>query len=844
MVENQNDVKVSIIIPVYNTAPYLKQCIESILSQSLQDIELICIDDASTDNSLEIIKNYEEKDQRLHVISYKENKGTSQARKDGVLEATGEYIMFVDSDDCLTKDACENLYSVISQTGVDMVQFGTNIIDVAQNKKKRIDNLEKFLIPYISANGSTLKDSAVFEGCFVQKLFGYTIWNKIYKADLCKKAFNFVKDGYFPKSQDLYAFFILCYYARSYYGVNDKYYNYRFGSGITGKKNISLKALENYCHSVDVANAIVEFANTQDSNLCKDIAKQLRLKLLDDCVNNWYSYITPTESSAGFDLLTKYWGKNELVASLHRQHFNHKKELAEKIFGAHSIESKPKTIKTIGIFYRHYNIGGVQRVISLLIPIYHELGYNIVLFTDEISENEYVLPEYVKRAILPDSLTLKKGEYQLRADEFIKYIDKYSVDVMCYQSSSTPRLLFDMLLLKLHNIPVILTVHEEAFQGMLKCRTSLADRPDIFKLADCVTVLSHVEESYWRAFGINAVYCPNPIPFQLQHRSVSQIEKHSILWVGHLDTTIKRVTDTIGIMKEVVNVIPDAKLYIVGDEYIYEDGVYELLQKSIEKNNLTANIILCGSTQNIEDYYKKTQIHLVTSASEVFPMTIAESKAYGVPLVMYDLPWLEICKDGKGFLSAHQGDKAQAAQNIISIMLDETLETKLQHEAQESLEPFLEFDLKSYWGEIFDNLFQKHVSVPANGNTELILRSMLQQYEYGMKTNKQQKKALEKATTKLKEKSDRQKNRSTELKEKLNNQKVKDKKLKEKLENSKRKNEKLQAKLDAYKQENQTLKKKLKNAKKENHRIQNSTSYKIGRAITYIPRRIKKLFKK
>ncbi len=90
--------KVSIIVPVYNVEKYLSTCLDSLINQTLKDIEIICINDGSTDNSLNILNEYAQKDTRIIVIN-KENSGPGSCRNLGIEKATGEYIQFVDSDD-------------------------------------------------------------------------------------------------------------------------------------------------------------------------------------------------------------------------------------------------------------------------------------------------------------------------------------------------------------------------------------------------------------------------------------------------------------------------------------------------------------------------------------------------------------------------------------------------------------------------------------------------------------------------------------------------------------------------------------------------------------------------
>lgn len=736
--------KVSIIIPVYNVEKYIGECIESAIKQTLNDIEIICVNDASTDASLSIILKYAKQDKRIKVISYETNKSASQARKDGVLQADSEYIMFLDGDDYLERTACENLYNVISKKKVDMVHFGTNVINEGHVSEQRITNLEKLLKPY---NGM-LRNSEVFTGCFIEKKYRFSIWNKIYESNFCKKAFLHVKDGDFPKAQDLYAFFILCYFAKSYCGIGEPYYNYRFGTGITGNKKLTLAQLDRYCHSVLVANEINNFLDNQGDEQYDEVLQQVRKDLLNDCASNWYTSISEEEASKGFDILAKYWKPEELVSNLCENHYFDRKRLAEKILGAKAINyNVTDTIKTIGIFYHRYALGGVQRVISLLIPMYMEMGYNVVLFTDEISEEEYELPDKAVRVVLPSSLEIKKEEYIIRAEKFVKCLKEYNVDVMCYHAASSTKLVFDMLLLKMHNIPVILTVHEVAFQNILTMNTEMVNRPAIFKLADYITVLSRVEEAYWKNLGVHAIYIPNPVTQMPIKRNPEEIEQNTIIWVGRLDTRTKRCLDVVDIMKYVAEEIPDARLLVVGNEV--SPGIMETMQQKIQKNGVKKNIILCGHSTNVGDFYKKAEIYMITSISESFSMTIAESKSYGIPLVMYELPFIELCREHKGYLSAPQGDKKKMAENIIKILNNKELREQLQQEAQESILPFLEFDLKNAWNQIFQNLNKSLIKIQPDEATNIMLRSLLQHYNYGATINNNEKIVLRKKLNEL-----------------------------------------------------------------------------------------------
>ena len=111
--------KISVIVPVYNVKLYLHKCVDSILNQTYQNIEVLLIDDGSTDGSSDICDSYTEKDSRIKVV-HKKNGGLSSARNTGLDMATGEYILFVDSDDYIDIEMIRRLYDALVKTGADM----------------------------------------------------------------------------------------------------------------------------------------------------------------------------------------------------------------------------------------------------------------------------------------------------------------------------------------------------------------------------------------------------------------------------------------------------------------------------------------------------------------------------------------------------------------------------------------------------------------------------------------------------------------------------------------------------------------------------------------------------
>ena len=175
---------VSIIVPIYNVEPYMEKCIDTIIEQSYKKLEIILVDDGSTDNSGKIADMYIKKDSRIKVI-HKINGGLSDARNAGMEQAKGKYICFIDSDDFIEKDMIKNMINKINSLNVDVIIGGYYVDFEDKNgnlKKRRVKKFEK--------EGYFDKNIVNQE---VLGMLGYA-WNKMYRLDFLKNNnFYFVK---------------------------------------------------------------------------------------------------------------------------------------------------------------------------------------------------------------------------------------------------------------------------------------------------------------------------------------------------------------------------------------------------------------------------------------------------------------------------------------------------------------------------------------------------------------------------------------------------------------------------------------------------------------------------
>ena len=174
---------ISVIIPVYNVEKYLNRCLDSVLFQRFQDIEIICIDDGSTDSCADILKSYAQKDKRIKIISTV-NQGLSAARNIGLSQSTGKSIFFLDGDDALHPDCLNILWRVLNDTQADMVhcQF-----ENSDGISKRYQDINIHKIKY------KLTHSYYFSGKYGM---GFNVWSNLYKRRLLDKI-EFINDIHF-----------------------------------------------------------------------------------------------------------------------------------------------------------------------------------------------------------------------------------------------------------------------------------------------------------------------------------------------------------------------------------------------------------------------------------------------------------------------------------------------------------------------------------------------------------------------------------------------------------------------------------------------------------------------
>ncbi len=309
----------SIIVPVYNTQEYLAACLDSLLSQTFDDIEIVVVNDASTDGSADIIADYEAKDPRVLSVRHEENKGLHSARKSGVAKASGDYILFVDSDDEFADDACEKLHERLLKKPVDILHFGPKVIGdtgVSEEAAREFEQAALTNIGYLSGDDIIRVVYDEEEG-YRQD---WRIIHRIFEADLLKRAFDAMPDYRLNRAEDSYEYFVIASLAQTADSADDiQGYIYYYGRGITGEAIITREQFRDFCAQFKACfDATEEYVRSCDRAVLDTCYEGYVAKSLELLSNDWLTRVREWDKPDAMGDLASVFGEKAASRECYR----------------------------------------------------------------------------------------------------------------------------------------------------------------------------------------------------------------------------------------------------------------------------------------------------------------------------------------------------------------------------------------------------------------------------------------------------------------------------------------------------------------------------------------------
>lgn len=737
---------VSIIIPAYNAERSIETAIQSALVQTWENIEIVVVDDGSTDCTAQIVNNLVKKDSRVRFIQFDANMGTLVARLTGINAATGQFITFLDSDDYLDSEAIEICLDMKTENGsfFDIVQFGIE----PHYAHKRLSCDINWTDEYCQPPAKVLFGSDIQHLIFREQGAPWCLYGKIFNANIAKKAAAQIPAQRLTMAEDACICFHICAFAQTYIGLPYlRAYHYNIDAGASGavERKSSLSNFEKFCTAASAAAIMENFAHSVKNrqNIIEDF-EATKNTLIDHCILKLSENVEKKDRADAFDLMLAHWRPSEIAARLAsiynnstracikdlcldsyfcearhsatqdctRQRFakqdctpQHSAELHYKT--THRATSYP--VKTIAIYYVRIHTGGAEKTTVNLINLWLKMGYKVVLFTDEPPCNtDYKIEGEVPRVVLPCPNDTEQGAYEKRARALQDAIKRHNIDTLVYCDHKSKLLTWDMMLAKMLNTRVIIHTHSSFMCFFSNNAAHEVTLTTSYKLADAIITLNESDTDFWISVNSNTHQVQNPITLKARERTSCMRTSKRILWVGRLCIGEKRPEDAIKIMSYVHELEPEATLALVGADN--DPHSAKTLREMVAREGLEACVEFVGEVENVAEQMQASSIFLMTSKYESYCLALAESKAVGLPCVMYELPYIVTTKGNRGIVSVAQKDAKAAAYAICDILNDEQKYNRLSNEALAHAKELCAYNYEAKWRDIFGSL----ESVPTN----------------------------------------------------------------------------------------------------------------------------------
>lgn len=312
---------ISVVIPVYNCARYCTQCIESVLPQLAGDDEIIVVDDASSDNTVEALQALSSQHHRIRLILHSDNLGTLRSRRDGVLASTGDYVMLIDQDDEIAPNSLNQLRQYIAGSKFDIIHFGVRVVPENAAARKAAAGMEGFLCP----TPRELHGQDILKLQFAAEHgFDWHVHHRLFRGELLRQAYKACADTRLVLSDDLYMNFIIDAYATTYLAVPDSpWYLYHLGRGDTFGRALTVESFARLVQrDAKALQLIQEFVaanrNTIPREDWDDRVADVRDRLGEHMMNEWKDNLPAPMQPEALPIIQRSWTNDVICAELYR----------------------------------------------------------------------------------------------------------------------------------------------------------------------------------------------------------------------------------------------------------------------------------------------------------------------------------------------------------------------------------------------------------------------------------------------------------------------------------------------------------------------------------------------
>lgn len=715
---------VSIVMPVFNDEDWIAEALESCLAQTLDEFEVICVDDASTDSTPAIIERYQEHDDRIRLIRQPQNRSAFQARREGVLAASAPYTLFLDGDDELDPRAAVKAVAKAQATEADLIGFGVAVLGP---DGRAVGGYQKRLQP----THSSLEGTDILRTFFpIGKRAQGQLWRFLFSTHLLREAYDlFPEDLMLPRVNDLPITFIVAASARHYVSIPDHLYRYYFRRGGSGHRVERLEQFTFYASSIDSAESMAPAVRalarrSSDPEPILDGYETARRSMIGNVLDYLVKSSNPELHAACLEHLQERVPASDVVLAAAEYAPEALPVLCQH---GQRVELDGRPVQNVLLTTKALTTGGVSQV--LLAQAHHlsQAGYQVTIAARRPNSILDGVPDGVDfvevTGSMPERLQQWAGICRDRAiDVIIDHQVLYSRNWATYA-----------LMARALGVPTIGWIHNFAMRAVYNLKDLLSfiqRRAD--SLAMLVT-LSALDTAFWKLRGVeHTAWLPNPPSSLLREAATTDTPKVAptgtlqLVWWGRLEEHTKQVSQLVDVAAELRRLDIDFKLSVIGPDW--EDMTAEQLTALAARRQVADQVDVVGPLhgQELLDAVDAAHIFVSTSIIEGYQLTLAEAQARGLPAAMYELPWLTLVQDNDGLVTAPQGHAESLARRIAEISEDPDRYAELSRASLEASQHALSPDFSELYQQLITGTLPETYSPePTLADAEQILEWMI-----------------------------------------------------------------------------------------------------------------------
>lgn len=723
---------VSIVLPVFNDEQWIEAALESCVRQTLAEIEIICVDDASTDATCDVIERFARTDERVRLIRQPRNLSAFQARRAGIMSATAPHILFLDGDDELDPRAAQKALATARAEDADLVGFGVAVFgpdgETIGGYQARLKHAHK-----------RLEGEAVLAGLFPPgKPVQGQLWRYLFRTELLRDAYaKLPEDLVLTRVNDLPVTFLAVAGARRFVSVPDRLYRYFYRRGGSGHRVDELSQFDFYARGIasveSIEPAVRAIARTSpDPEPLLASYESARLSL----IGNVLGYLMNSVSGDLYDECLTHLEERVPATDIVLAAAEYCRE-AVGLLARHGrrIELGEHPVRSVLLSTKSLTTGGVSLVLLAQAQKFLDAGYRV---TVAAHRRDSVLDD------LPDGVNFVEitgRRMSTRLAQWAEICRRESVDLIIDHQVLYSRVWPSFAVMaRAAGVPTIGWVHSFSLRPLYDQNGLLTFIKEHVDALSTLVTLSPLDVAFWKLRGVDrAVYLPNPPSPML----VAAVERAAapkkapvgpikLVWWGRLEQHTKRVRELIDVAVHLRGLGVDFRLTLIGPDSPRLTAAD--LMSEIRRRGLVENVEVVGPRHGeaLLEAIDAADVFVSTSIIEGYQLTLAEAQARGLPVVMYELPWLTLVQGNEGILSVPHGDSDAFARRIAAIAADADHFERLSRASLDAAQRAASLDFADLYGKLITGgLPPAHSPEPTPDDARQIIEGMVFYTERG-----------------------------------------------------------------------------------------------------------------